>query len=649
MSQILEDKLDKLSPEERQLWTLRHTAEHILHQAVKEMYPSIHLAMGPATSEGFYFDFDSKPEGKPVVQLSEEDFSKIEKEMQRLVNKNLPLIRQEITPDEATALFADNPYKLEWINAIRKRGEKVTVYWTGNPNEKGSMVDLCGGPHVDSTGKVKAFKLLSIAGAYWHGDEKNKMLTRIYGTAFASQKELDDHLHQLEEIKKRDHRKLGRDLDLFSTSPLVGPGLVLWHPKLSRVRNIVEEYWKKKHYENGYELVHTPHIGSMDMFVISRHYSKYANAMFPAMIHHYIQGESRPDYTTDEQLKPMNCPGHIQIYKHTQRSYRELPLRLGELGTVYRYERAGVLHGMTRVRGFTQDDSHLFCRPDQVIDEVQGILRLTKEMYTLFGFSDFKAYLATRPEKYLGKLETWEFAENSLKEALEHEKIAYTLDAGEGAFYGPKIDLKIKDSLGREWQLGTIQFDFNMPDRAETTDEEIDEFWQYKIFKEKFSTREKLATYLKKLGRGFDVTYIDTDGQEKRAIMIHRTVLGSMERFFGILIEHYGGQFPLWLAPVQMTLVPIADRHGEYAEKIASKLKIGGLRVEVDNRSISMQAKIRDITLQKVPFIGIMGDKEIESGVIAVRTKEGENKGTMTIDSFLQTVQAQIEKETNKI
>jgi threonyl-tRNA synthetase len=383
----------------------------------------------------------------------------------------------------------------------------------------------------------------------------------------------------------------------------------------------------------------------MDMFVMSRHYSKYINSMFPAMLHQYIEGESHDDYATDEQLKPMNCPNHIQIFKSQPRSYRELPIRMGELGTVYRYERAGTLHGMTRVRGFTQDDSHIFCKPDQVVEEVRGVIRLTKQTYEMFGFKDYQAYISTRPEKYLGSLEMWDFAEKSLKEACEAEGVNYKIDEGEGVFYGPKIDSKVKDSMGREWQLGTIQFDFNMPDKAETTEQDIEEFWNMKTFKDKFKTKERLEKYLKKLGRGFDVRYVDDKGQEEKAVMIHRTVLGSMERFFGVLIEHYAGAFPVWLSPVQVKVLPITDKQLDYAQKIKSQLIESGIRVEVDERNEKLGAKIRDAQMEKVPYMVVVGGKEEEAEKVAVRLRNGEDLGQIDLTEFRYRVREKIEKK----
>ncbi|MDP1722680.1 MAG: threonine--tRNA ligase [Candidatus Gottesmanbacteria bacterium] len=614
---------------------MRHSCAHLLAHAIKILYPGALNAIGPAIEHGFYQDFDM---GK--WKISEEDFPKIEAKMREILPRWVKFSFNEISLAEAIRLFKDNKYKVEMATEFAAGGKKLMT------NDPGDFLDLCKMGHVENPSKeLSNFELLSVAGAYWRGSEKNKMLTRIYGTCFPTKDELDAHLHQLEESKKRDHRKIGQDLDLFSTNPLTGQGLILWHPKLSVTRNIVEQFWKAEHYKRGYQLVYTPHIASMDMFVKSRHLSKYINSMFPVMLHEYIEGESAPDYQVDEILKPMNCPNHIQIYKHRPRSYRELPLRIGELGTVYRYERAGVLHGLTRVRGFTQDDSHIFCTSDQVIDEVRGVLRIMKDFYALFGFKDYQAYISTRPEKYLGTLETWHMAEESLKKAAADEGFDYKIDEGEGVFYGPKIDIKVKDSIGREWQLGTVQFDFNQPSQAETTDDEIEEFWKLKTFKHKFKTKEAMAKYLRKLGRGFNVTYVDADGKEKQCVMIHRVIFGSLERFFGILIEHYAGAFPVWLAPVQVALIPIAERHNEGAKKALQALRDAGLRVELDDRNESMQAKIRNHTLQKVPYLAIMGDREIQGATVSVRTRSGEDLGAMSLEQFVRNVNDEIERK----
>lgn len=639
--------MNKASHNNENLDNLRHSCAHLLAAAVMNLWPDTKRTIGPAIENGFYFDFEfSKP-------ISEEDLPKIEKEMRRILPSWNNFERHELSPQLAKKEYLNNPYKQELIDEFASSGQLLTFYKSGN------YWDLCRGGHVDNPSKeLKHFKLLKIAGAYWRGDEKNKMLTRIYGTCFPTQEELDNYLKSLNEAEKRDHRKLGTKLDLFSINPLTGPGLILWHPKLATVRSIVENFWKEEHLKRDYQLVYTPHIASMDMFVLSRHLSKYINYMFPVMLHEYIEGESAPDYTIDEVLKPMNCPNHIQIYKCRPRSYKELPIRLAELGTVYRYERSGVLHGMTRVRGFTQDDTHIFCTPDQAMEVVRNVLKLTKFFYETFGFKDYQAYISTRPEKYLGTTEMWKLAENALRKAAEAEGIEYKIDEGEGVFYGPKIDSKIKDSLGREWQLGTIQFDFNQPAKAETTAEEIEEFWALKTFKQKFKTKDNLAKYLKRLGRGFDVKYINSEGKEEQVIMIHRTILGSMERFFGVLIEHYGGAFPVWLAPVQISIIPIAERHIQSARHLQEVLLQSGIRVSLDDRNESMQSKIRDATLQKVPFMGIIGDKEIGKStnqpinqstnnnlLLSVRTREGKDLGQMRIEEFLQQIKKEIEKK----
>ena len=550
--------------------------------------------------------------------------------MKKIVKENLPIIRSELTIDQAKELFKNNPYKLEWLDSIQNRDEVITMYKTGE-----EFFDLCAGPHVRYTSAIKAVKLLSVAGAYWHGDEHNKMLTRIYGTAFTTKEELEQHLLKLEEIKKRDHRKLGKELDLFSSNQLTGAGLILWHPKLATSRNVLETFWKEEHIKRGYQLVYTPHIAGMDMFVKTRHYTKYINSMFPVMLHQNIEGESKDDYT-DEQLKPMNCPNHVQVFKSSPRSYRELPFRMGELGTVYRYEKAGVLHGLTRVRGFTQDDSHIFCMPEQAINEIQEIIKLTRYIYeNIFGFKEFQAYLSTRPEKYLGSVEMWEFAQESLVKAMVSENLDYKLDEGGGAFYGPKIDFKIKDSIGREWQMGTIQFDFNLPTYSETSDKDIDDFWELKTFKDKYKTKENLAKYLKQMGRGLDVKFIDKDGKEKPVVMIHRVVLGSLERFFGVIIEHFAGAFPIWLSPIQAKIIPITDNQHEYAQKVLDQLKEQGIRAEIDDRSEKMQAKIRDAQIEKIPFMLIIGGREVEANAVAVRQRDNQDLGAIPVSDFI--------------
>ncbi|MDP2930072.1 MAG: threonine--tRNA ligase [bacterium] len=622
-----------------ELYKMRHSCEHVLHQAIFRLYGQNNLkaAMGPATDEGFYFDADLKK-----IKISEADFPKIEAEMAKIVKENMPICKKILTLAEARKLFKDNPYKQEWLDGIKAKRQKPTVYWTGK-----EFVDLCAGPHVKSTGKIGAFKLLSIAGAYWHGSEKNKMLTRIYGTCFPTQKELEAYLLQQQEAEKRDHRKIGKELDFFSTNGLTGPGLILWHPKLAIIRKIVEDFWREEHIKRNYQLVFTPHIASMDMFVKTRHYTKYINSMFPAMLHQNIEGDSRTEYTADEQLKPMNCPNHVQVFKTRPRSYRELPFRMGELGTVYRYERAGVLHGMTRVRGFTQDDSHIFCTPDQVISEVRDIIKLTRFFYEdIFGFKDYQAYLSTRPEKYLGTLKMWDFAQKSLAKAMELEGINFKIDEGQGVFYGPKIDSKVKDSLGREWQLGTIQFDFNLPTYSESSAQDIEDFWAMKTFREKFKTKEKLAKYIKSMGRGLDVTYIDKDGKTKPVMMVHRVILGSLERFFGILIEHYAGAFPIWLSPIQVKVIPITDKHIEYADWVKNELIKQNIRIEVDSRQETTSAKIRDGELQKIPYLLVVGDREAQAKNISVRQRGKGNLGTADLADFITKIKKEIEEKT---
>lgn len=632
-------QLDQLKHNDDNLYKIRHSAEHILSQAVENLYPDKTIrVMGPATDDGFYMDIETVDDFK----LSNSNFPEIEAEMQKIIKSNLPIIRKEITMEEACDLFTNNPYKIEWLDSIKDRGEIITIYSTGN-----QYTDLCAGPHVNYTSKIKAFKLLSIAGAYWHGDEKNKMLTRIYGTAFENKDDLETHLNNLEEIKKRDHRKLGKELDLYSTNQLTGAGLILWHPKLATSRNVLETFWREEHIRRGYQLVFTPHIAGMDMFVKTRHYTKYINSMFPVMLHQNIEGESKNDYTTDEQLKPMNCPNHVQVFKSSPRSYRELPFRMGELGTVYRYEKAGVLHGMTRVRGFTQDDSHIFCTPEQAINEVQEIIKLTKYIYEdIFGFQKFQAYLSTRPEKYLGSVDMWEFAQNSLIKAMESEKLKYKVDEGGGAFYGPKIDFKIKDSIGREWQMGTIQFDFNLPTYSESSEKDVDDFWELKTFKDKYKTKKNLAKYIKQMGRGLDAKFVDKDGKEKPVVMIHRVVLGSLERFFGVIIEHFAGAFPTWLSPVQVKLIPITDAQHEFANKVLADLKAGGIRVEIDDRPEKMQAKIRDAQMQKIPYMLIIGAREVKANTVAVRQRDGQDLGAIPISEFITKIKEQVTKKS---
>ena len=555
---------------------MRHSAAHVMADAVLKLFPEAKMGIGPPTQDGFYYDFDvSRP-------FTPEDLESIEALMREAISGSFPFEREELTRRDAENLFVDQPYKLELIEGLDESAA-ISIY------RHNGFVDLCQGPHVGSTAEIPAMKLLSVAGAYWRGDEKRPMLQRIYGTAFESQGELDEHLARLEEAERRDHRTLGRQLGLYTIHDEIGPGLVVWHPKGGRVRSLIEDYWKDIHYRRGYDVVYSPHIGRSTLWQTSGHLDFYREGMFSAV-------------EVDEQeyfLKPMNCPFHITIYRSALRSYRELPLRFAELGTVYRYERSGVLHGLMRVRGFTQDDAHIFCRPEQVEDEVGGVLELTFELMEAFGFSDYSIALSTRPEKYVGDLEMWEHATSSLQGALEARGLPFNVDDGGGAFYGPKIDINITDALGRAWQCTTVQFDFNLPER-------------------------------------FDLTYQDDQGGRSRPYMVHRAILGSMERFLGVLIEHYGGAFPAWLAPVQATVIPIADRHSEYAEGVLSQLAAAGFRAEVDSRNERMNQKIRTAQLQKVPYMLVVGDREAEAGAVAVRSRDGGDLGAMPLAEFVE-------------
>ncbi len=537
------------------------------------MFPDAKFGIGPATQDGFYYDFELP---RP---LTPDDLPVIEAKMKELVKADLPFKREELTKEDARSLFAKQPYKLELIEEIEDK--KVGVY------RQGSFVDLCRGPHVAATGEIKAFKLVSIAGAYWRGDEHNPMLQRVYGVAFATKEALDDYLKKLEEAARRDHRKLGKELDLFSIHEEAGPGLVHWHPKGATIRRVIEDFWKEEHIKRGYELLYTPHIGKLDLWKTSGHWDFYRDNMYDPI---NVEGQ---EYV----IKPMNCIGHILIYKTSQRSYRELPLRYAELGTVYRYERSGVLHGLSRVRGFTQDDAHIFCRFDQLEDEVVGVLDLALFMVDTFGFSNYSVFLSTRPEKYAGDLKVWEQATDTLAKALERQKLAYEIDPGEGVFYGPKIDIKFEDAVGRGWQGPTIQVDFNLPAR-------------------------------------FDVNYVGEDGQEHTVAMVHRTVLGSMERFLASLIEHYGGAFPVWLAPVQVAVIPIADRHLDYARKLEAELKKEGIRGVVDARSETVNMKIRQAQLEKVPYMLVVGDREVAESTVSIRLRSGEQANAQPFNEF---------------
>ena len=567
---------------------VRHSAAHVMAEAVQSIFPQAKFGIGPAIENGFYYDFDLPR------SLTPDDLPLIEAKMNEIIASNVPFVRQEVTREEARQLFAAQPYKLELINEIAD--EKVSLY------QQGSFIDLCRGPHVSSAGEIKAFKLVSIAGAYWRGDEYHPMLQRIYGVAFDTKEALAEYLEKLEEAAKRDHRKLGRDLDLFSIHEEAGPGLVHWHPKGAVIRYIIEGFWKDEHIKRGYDIVYTPHIAKLDLWKTSGHWEFYRDYLYSPM-------------EVEEQeyiIKPMNCLGHILIYKTRLHSYRELPLRYAELGTVYRYERSGVLHGLSRVRGFTQDDAHIFCRFDQLEDEVVGVLDLARFMIDTFGFTNYQVLLSTRPEKYAGTIQVWEEATETLGRALTRIGLDYQIDPGEGVFYGPKIDIKFDDAQGRAWQGPTIQVDFNLPQR-------------------------------------FNVTYIGEDNQEHSVAMIHRTVLGSMERFLASLTEHYGGAFPVWLAPLQVKIIPVADRHLYYARKLEAELKSEGMRAEVDTRSETVNHKIRQAQLDKIPYMLVVGDKEVASSTVSVRLRSGEQLASQPCDNFKEIVKSAIVNKVKEL
>jgi threonyl-tRNA synthetase len=586
--------------EKDQLYKLRHSAAHVMAQAVMERYPEAKIAIGPPIEDGFYYDFDlgKEPDGSPRT-FTPEDLAWIEKRMRQIISGKYPFRYREVSAQEAKTLYADQPYKIELIQGL----EAGSYDEYGNPLDEAPVIstyrhdtfeDLCRGPHLEHTGQIPpdAFQLLSVAGAYWRGDEKRPMLQRIYGTAWPNKKELKAYLERLEEARKRDHRRLGKELDLFSTdSDDVGGGLILWHPNGALMRHLAEEFVKQEHLDNGYVLVYTPHIGRAKLWETSGHLDFYRDSMYAPI---EIEGQ-------EYFLKPMNCPFHVNIYASRVRSYRDLPMRMAEWGTVYRFERSGVLHGLARVRGFTQDDAHLFCRPDQMPEEIDRVLGFCLHILRSFGFTDFNAYLSTKPEKAVGPDELWVAAETALEAALQRAGIDYQIDPGEGVFYGPKIDLKMLDALGREWQLSTIQFDFNLPER-------------------------------------FDLHYIGEDGLQHRPYMIHRALLGSMERFFAVLIEHYGGAFPAWLQPVQVAVIPITDRNNDYAYHVRDRLQEAGLRVEVMDGSDRMQAKVRDAQLLKIPYMLVLGDREQEEETVNLRLRTGDRQGSMSLDQFLALV-----------
>jgi len=569
---------------------LRHSTAHLMAQAVKRLFPEAKVTIGPNIEDGFYYDFDIERPFTP------EDLEKIEKEMKKISDENIQIRRKVLSKDEAVKLFSSmgETFKVEIINELEE-GE-VSLY------EQGDFVDLCRGPHLPSTGKIKFFKLLNVAGAYWRGDENNKMLQRIYGTAWFKKEDLDDYLNRLEEAKKRDHRKLGKELELFSTFDEIGSGLICWMPKGGRMRATIEDFWRKKHYENGYELLYTPHIGKSNLWQTSGHLDFYNENMYSPMD---IEGQNY-------FIKPMNCPFHIMIYKSKTRSYRDLPLRWAELGTVYRYERSGVLHGLLRVRGFTQDDAHIVCAQDQIESEIKEVLRFSLEMWKAFGFENIKGYIATRPEKSVGDESMWEKATNSLTEAIKSSGIEFEVDEGGGAFYGPKIDLKVKDAIGREWQMTTIQFDFNLPER-------------------------------------FDMSYVDKDGQQKRPFMVHRALLGSLERFFGVLIEHFAGAFPMWIAPVQVKILNISDTQIDYCKELYNELKSNGFRVELDLRNEKIGYKIREAQMEKIPHMIIIGNDEMENKKVSVRLRNGENKNNLDFSEYIGVLRELDKSKTQQL
>ncbi|WP_024327918.1 threonine--tRNA ligase [Thioalkalivibrio sp. AKL19] len=563
---------------------IRHSTAHLMAQAVKQLFPEAQVTIGPTIENGFYYDFAYDRGFTP------EDLEKIEKRMKELAKQDLPVERSLMDRDEAVKYFRDmgEEYKAEIIASI-PQGENISLY------KQGDFVDLCRGPHIPSTGKLKAFKLTKVAGAYWRGDSNNEMLTRIYGTAWPNKDQLKEHLERLKEAERRDHRKIGQELDLFSIQDEAGGGLVFWHPKGARIRREIEKYWYDMHEKAGYDFVVSPHIANLELWKTSGHADFYSESMYEPM----------EDEHQSFQLKPMNCPFHVLMYKDRLHSYRDLPLRWAEMGTVYRREMSGALHGLMRVRGFTQDDAHIFCREDQIEAEVMGVIDLTLEVLQTFGFEKFDVNLSTKPEDAVGSDEIWEHATASLRSAIEKKGLEYSVDEGGGAFYGPKIDIKIHDAIGREWQCSTVQLDFNLPER-------------------------------------FDMEYVAEDNERRRPIMIHRALLGSVERFFGVLIEHYAGHFPTWLAPVQAEVLTITERQDDYAREVTKTLRGKGFRVESDLRNEKIGFKIREHTLKRVPYLLVLGDKEMENGQVAVRTRSGEDLGVMSLEAFGERLREEV-------
>lgn len=584
------DILRQADPE--RLKRIRHTCSHVMAMAVQKLFPETKVTIGPSTDTGFYYDFDRKEPFTPS------DLKAIAKDMKRIIKANLPVIRQEIDRGAIAAEIAklNEPYKLELLAAI-PAGEVITRYFIGDLDRDSSWWDLCAGPHLERTGEISpdAFALESVAGAYWRGDEKNAQLQRIYGTAWETAEQLAAYQQQIEEAKRRDHRKLGEELHLFSIQEKAGGGLVFWHPRGAMMRNIIESFWKQTHTENGYELVVTPHMANLDLWKTSGHNDFYRESMFQPM---EVEEQAY-------QLKPMNCPFHVLIYKDTLHSYRELPIRWGELGTVYRYERSGTLHGLMRVRGFTQDDAHIFCTEAQIEAEILGVLDLAELILTTFGFDRYEVNLSTRPEKYVGSDEGWDRATEALRQALDRKGWQYKVDEGGGAFYGPKIDIKIEDAIGRLWQCSTIQVDFNLPER-------------------------------------FDMEYVGTDGNRHRPIMIHRALFGSLERFFGILVENYAGDFPLWLAPIQLRLIAVSEDQLPYAHEVATLMQRSGLRVQVDNSGDRMAKQIRKAELEKIPIMAVVGAKEVEANSLSIRTRKHGDLGVIPTNEVIEKILAAV-------
>ena len=569
----------------------RHSAAHMMARAIMNLFENVQVDIGPATDEGFYYDFDLPH------HISTEDFPKIEAEIARLIALDEPFVRKEVSADEAKQLLAGQQYKLERLADVVADGVAISTYTVGD------YVEMCRGPHVEHAKQIGVVKLMKVAGSYYRGDEKNKMLQRVYGIIAKDEAEMKEILERAEEAKRRDHRILGKQLKLFTINDTVGPGLAHWLPRGARVRVAIENYWRQKHYEAGYEVVYTPHVGKSNLWETSGHLSFYKDGMFPVM--HVQEGEGNDAYIQDYYVKPMNCPFHIQCYQFEKRSYRDLPIRYCELGTVYRYEKDGVRHGMFRVRGFTQDDAHIFCTPEQIVQEIKDTVEFAKKMLGKFGFHDIQAYLSTKPAKAVGDPARWEQATQSLRDALDQEGMSYEVDEGGGAFYGPKIDMKIKDALGRPWQLGTVQFDFNLPER-------------------------------------FHLTYVGDDGKEHQPYMVHRALLGSIERFFGILIEHYAGAFPFWLAPEQIRVLPISDKALDYAKKAQAALKAAGFRVEIDTSAEKLGAKIREASNWKVPYKLVVGPRDEASGTVSVRKSGEGDLGAMTVADLVAKLKGEL-------